>query len=315
MKCIGALAKDQIVRPSNHKLSCAIILLAAIAVSCFGSDNDPPPADAGSTDSAVGTSTDGGAVDAGPVTTSTFTAAIRFANFVPGGQQIDACLSLTPDGAFEGPVIQQSGGDAVPFGVAAARIEVLLTPTSVLRWVDGLAMDCSAPLVGTNDTEIGIMEAGPFTMALIDADGVSATDEVTTRRYSDRTVDEPLSGRFYSRFLHLGVELPNQSVKQSTCAIPFAAFENTSYGELGFSPNNQASFFSASVTIGETFFQSDIVLCSGTSSTTLSLPNYRFNGGEIQLLILAGDGSAEFPYRMTRCIDTEVSPEPCVSLE
>ncbi|MEM9490864.1 MAG: hypothetical protein AAGC55_17080 [Myxococcota bacterium] len=286
-------------RTTTYLALAAAVLIAGC--SDDGGSADEPDEDA-QTEQDAGVETDG---------PERSTASVRFANFLPGSGAVDVCIADGPDADFVGPIVAESGDPAIAFREIAARRDVAVAATAVIRWVDGAATDCDTALPGASDTALDIADSGVFTVALLDADGAAPSDDPTTQTFSDVSVATPDSGRFYARFFNAAVGQAGLSVKQSGCAIPFAAFENTPYGALGMSPNDQANYFSASVTIGQTYFETDIAVCSDTTTEVGRLVMHRFNGGEIQFIVITGDGSAEQPYRFTLCIDTEETPTRC----
>lgn len=238
--------------------------------------------------------------------------AVRFLHLgppVPGAPTLDVCLEGPGRTFAEGPLL----GTGLSPGEASAPVNLPSGPsTTTVRWVEGGRADCGVAVDDEADTDVDLaMGASVGWIARLDEDG-SAGATFATRYLPGLTLSNIEPGRFYARFFHAGLDAGVLNLKQNDCAIPFSAFEQASYGAFAFSPNNQAEFFSASVTAGDDNFTTDVVVCAPGNAEILRLESFRFDGGAIQFSALIGDGTGPAPYRMLRCI--ERGSEPCVLL-
>ncbi|MEN0061005.1 MAG: hypothetical protein AAGA48_02585 [Myxococcota bacterium] len=228
---------------------------------------------------------------------------LRVVHALPKAGPVDLCIAPSADDPFEGPLL---GGKGVAFREGTVRQTTTVSSSARLRWVAAASPDCENS-IGDDVALEG--NAGPRTAVLLAP--ASETDEPTTLLLDDETVAKPNPGRFYVRFLHAAPGVDPLSVKQGGCAIPFAAFESAAFGEPAISANDQAPWFSASVTSGSDRFVTDIVVCDGPTEL-VRLEQHAFLGGQIQLHVLTGDATTPSTLDLTMCIDT--ASEPCTRL-
>jgi|GEM_PF-3656216 len=291
------------------------ILLAAVLVGGCADGGEEATGTSGPGDDATEATTDAGVPGDGdgdgdgdglPEVLS-----LRFAHFAPGASGVDACVAAAEGQTFEGPLL---GSPGVAFRGGARVIEVSPASEPVVRWVAAGADDCEVALDGTSDTPVGLEGAGAAMVALTDADGISPSNDLQTRVLVSPTVEIPVdSRRFFVRFWNLAVDADEVSLKQNLCTNPFAAFDSTAYGQPGFSPNNQGPVFSASVTAGRDDFTTDIVVCGAGEAPLVQISDFVFNKGELQLVVLSGDGTDTSPWDVTRCVENELVSMDCES--
>lgn len=286
------------------RLLCAVSLLV---LGCGDDDSTPPDAgDSAAIDAEVDAPADtavpdtqndvpivDSGIDQGDAAPST-TTDIRFGNFRADGVAQNVCVS---DGAgdFGAPLLTT----ALEAGTAAPHREVSVWPSSMLRWIEG--DDCTAAAAGVADTALTPLAVRQTAIVFGDT-------SLEVNVFETDTGLELLSRRFYSRFFHGGVGLDNVDLKQRFnpmsigCAAPLAAFENVPYGELGFSPNNSSTVFSASVSSGSDSFSTTPLVCDGMTEVYATMQPFEFPGGRVTTFFFFGNGSST-PYRVTACDD------------
>ncbi|MEM9692723.1 MAG: hypothetical protein AAGA56_09275 [Myxococcota bacterium] len=256
-------------------------------------------------DDNTATATGGTGGNVGPLRRS-----VRFLNalFAEGTDtRLNVCVRPGPQQPFAGPLLDTP----IAFGEVSPYVELEPSTGAAVRWIDRSATDCETS-VDEEDAVIDFDGDPPPAYVVRLSSNEMAPSEPITISIEDHIISTTNPSRLYARFFHAGTELGNLNIKQNDCAVPFSAFEQVEYSTLGFSPNDQTTFFSSSVTLGSDHFTTDIVLCTfdGASFTEiLTIPNFRLNGGEVAFTALTGDGSTAAPYRVLRCLERD--PSPC----
>lgn len=252
-----------------------------------GEDDDPDPGDGDALNARIGNLTVGLDVTA-----------------------LDACVQTASDAPWQGPVLQAAGLEAVAAGELSEPLALELSETGRIRWVSGESDDCDTALAPSAEGDLAIESHREHSLLLF-----GAGDDLRRASF-DNVVPETMDdGRFYARFFHaaLGTELNLRATQRfdpdselNPCGNPVSAFENVAFGTLGESGNNNsATFFSASVTAGQTAFETSIVLCAGPVDDTIEplaeTGRFTFNGGVRSTFYMSGDGSESAPYTFTVC--------------
>ncbi|MEM7137713.1 MAG: hypothetical protein AAF500_14110 [Myxococcota bacterium] len=221
----------------------------------------------------------------------------RFANMRSDARSLNVCLGAGEPVVFAGPVLETP----LSPGQVEAQVEVRIATGSVLRWV--AAGDCGEPDADSEDVSLDLEDLSKRHTAVVFGVG-----ELETLIYETDPVSELSPGRFYVRFFHGVLDVEPLDSKQVDCATPVAAFENVEFGTLGFSPNNMATFFSASVSTGMDSFSTTVVLCENMNE--IYRQDYSFMGGRSVSFFARGDGDG-VPYQVTICDDADRGAARC----
>lgn len=230
---------------------------------------------------------------------------VRIGQLTPDSRQLDVCVRGPSDTDFRGPLL----GDSNQLATAAVSVPIALpaTTSTEIRWIEGSSTDCTTPLDGEADAMIDLSVDNPEYVLRMHTQS-DANSAIETRVLTGHAITEINPRRFYSRFFHAGRELGQLKLTQNDCAILFSAFEAVEYGTLGFAPNNQAEFFSASVSIGLDHFETTVVICTSEGTEVVRLPGFRFNGGEVALSAIVQAPPPATGYVVARCVEGTSTP-------
>ncbi|MEM7137715.1 MAG: hypothetical protein AAF500_14120 [Myxococcota bacterium] len=220
----------------------------------------------------------------------------RIVNLREDGVAVNACV-IEAGGVSRGPLLTE----LLPAGEVQSHFFRSLRPGEQLRWITGT--DCTVPAPGTTDVELAVV---PERQTVV----LYGNTTLETEIFGSDVVPALDPGRFYVRFFHGATGLGVVETTQVQCGFLFPAFTDTDLGELGFSPNNQDTFFSASVTIGQDSFSTTILVCDDTFSVVYSTP-YEFFGGTQVTFFLRGDSP---PYQVTACDDADPVGTRCAPI-
>lgn len=223
---------------------------------------------------------------------------LRLANLRDDGVAVNACIVLE-NGTLTGPLMPE----VLPPGHVQAHSSRVIRPGDKLRWIVG--DDCSVPAPGAVDADI----SGDFARQTAVVYGSAALE---TEIFASDVLEELDPGRFYVRLFHGATGLGPIDTRQFACVFGFAAFIDTDLGELGFSPNNNDTVFSASVSLGQDSFETTLFLCDEVGGgIEVYQALYEFFAGTQVTFFLRGDSP---PYEVTACDDAAPLGTRCTPL-
>lgn len=235
---------------------------------------------------------------------------LRLGHFAPGVGSVDICVAASESRRYEGPLL---GNGGLQFREATRLTPIRVEEESMIRWVQGGAENCNQFVPGAADRPLGGEADPPALVALTDDDGVAATSSLTTRVLLEPAITIPGDSRdLFLRLWHLGREAAALSLKLGPCTEPNPALASSGYGEPGLTPAGQP-VYTAPVPDGQDTLTTDVTVCDAASAPLVARSGYLLRRAETQLLVLSGDGTAAFPWDLTRCVDTDARTMDCTA--